>query len=231
MPQSMIVELVGPAGAGKTTVGEVLTRRAGDGKARVRVTQYHACPSVWGLPRPLVTAGALRALPAMAALVRCARALPWEEMKMLIRLAALDQFLARDGDGALTVLAEGPVFALSWLRVGGHRCITDGRFDAWWHRALDHWASRLHAIVLLDAPDPLLAHRIHAREQPHRYKDRSEQEIYQFSTVFRSAFDWVLAGLAARGGPRVVALASNGVTPGELATRILTALRETTHAD
>ena len=230
MPRPMIVELVGPAGSGKTTVGEALTRRAGIARASVPVAPYHSCPSVWGLPRPLVAAAAIRTLPDVAALVRCASALPWEEMKMLIRLDALDQFLRPERNGALTVLDEGPVFALSWLRVWGDGCITNGRFDAWWQRTLDHWAERLHTIVLLDAADPLLAERIRVRAQPHRYKDESAGEISRFSAVFRRAFAWVLAGLASRGGPRVVALPSDSMTPSELAEQILAVLQEAVHA-
>jgi len=216
----LVIEVVGPAGSGKSTVARLLTARAGVARA-----------GVWGLPRPLLTASVLRTLPATATLLRRSRALPLEEMMMLVRLDALAQFLRRKVNGDLIVLDEGPVFGLSWLRVAGHRCISDGRFDGWWRHALDHWADVLHAIVMLDAPDPLLARRIYARTQPHRYKGRPEPEFYEFSAVFRSAFDWVLAGLAARGGPRVVTLASDGVTPGELAHRICAALEEPTHAD
>ncbi len=164
-----VVEVAGPAGAGKTTVAQHLTARP----------QFVGA-SVWNLPRPLYAASAVRTTPAIAALIGATRWLPWEETEQLIRLDALDHFLRRlpEGDRSVVVLDEGPVFAFAWFRVLGHPCFRDGRRDAWWRAALAHWAARLDVIVLLDGADPLLVDRLRSRTKDHPLKSSSDQELY-----------------------------------------------------
>ena len=225
-----VVEVAGPAGSGKSTVSRWLTQRS-----------QVVAASIWGLPRPLYAASAVRVLPAIGALVGAARWLPWEETEQLIRLDALDVFLSRldylpepARSRSVVVLDEGPVFAFAWFRVLGHPCFRDGRRDAWWRRVLTHWAQRLDAIVLLDGADPLLVERLRSREKAHPFKQSSDQELYEFAAAYRRAFEWVIAGMTAGGGrrlPKVIALESNGAPPEELAERVLAACEETVHAD
>jgi len=218
-----VVEVAGPAGSGKSTVSRLLTERA-----QVVTT------SIWGLPRPLYAASAVRALPAIGALIGAARWLPWEETEQLIRLDALDQFLRRvpEGDRSVVVLDEGPVFAFAWFRVLGHPCFRDGRRDTWWRGVLAHWAARLDVIVLLDGADPLLVDRLRSRDKEHPLKESSDKELHEFAAAYRSAYAWVIAGLTAgERAPKVISLESNGAPPEELADRVLAACQDTVHAD
>ncbi len=224
MPR-LVVEVAGPAGSGKSTVSRLLTERA-----QVVTT------SIWGLPRPLYAASAVRVLPAIGALVGAARWLPWEETEQLIRLDALDAFLRRlpepERSRGVVVLDEGPVFAFAWFRVLGHPCFRDGRRDAWWRAVLAHWAARLDVIVLLDGADPLLVDRLRSRDKGHPLKQSSDKELHEFAAAYRCAFAWVIAGLTAgERAPKVISLESNGAPPEELADRVLAACEETIHAD
>jgi len=220
-----VVEVAGPAGSGKSTVASLLRERS-----QVVAT------SIWGLPRLLYAASAVRVLPDIGALVAAARGLPWEETEQLIRLDALDAFLRRlpepERRRRVVVLDEGPVFAFAWFRVLGHACFRDGRLDGWWRETLAHWAARLDVIVLLDGADPLLADRLRSRSKDHPLKNSSDQELYEFAAAYRREFEWVIAGLTAHGrdGPRVVSLESNGAPPEDLVARVLTACQETVHA-
>jgi hypothetical protein len=177
----------------------------------------------------------VRVAPSVAALIGAARWLPWEETEQLIRLDALDLFLERlSGNGAddktVVLLDEGPVFAFAWFRVLGHPCFRDGRRNAWWRRVLAHWAARLDVIVLLDGADPLLVDRVRTRTKAHPLKHSPDQQLYEFAAAYRREYSWVLSGLTAHGGPRVVTLQSNGTPPEELAERVLAACREAVHA-
>jgi RecA/RadA recombinase len=218
-----VIEVAGPAGAGKTTVARQLAARP----------QFVGA-SVWDLPRLLYAASAVRISPAIAALIGATRWLPREETEQLIRLDALDQFLRHvpDGDGSVVVLDEGPVFAFAWFRVLGHPCFRDGRRDAWWRAALAHWAARLDVIVLLDGADPVLVDRLRSRAKDHPLKSSSDQELYDFAAAYRREFAWVIAGLTTNteAGPRVISIESNGAPPEELAARILAACQQTAHA-
>ena len=219
-----VVELAGPAGVGKSTVTSLLMARPHTVRA-----------SIWALPRSLYAASAARTTPALAALVGAARWVPWEEMKQLIRVDALNLHLRRlpqggEDDKTVVVLDEGPVFAFAWLRVLGHPCFRDGRRDAWWRRVLARWASRLDAIVLLDGGDSLLVDRLRSRAKEHPYKNRPDEELYEFAAAYRREFAWVISGLTAHGGPKVVWLESNGAPPEDVAERVLATCGETAHS-
>jgi hypothetical protein len=219
--QPRVVELVGPAGAGKSTVLHLITTRA---------SLVHA--SVWDLPRPLLIASAIRTLPTMIAVVARSGALPWEELKQIIRLDALRHHLDRlrcTNDQGI-VMDEGPVLGMAWLRVLGPSCFCDGRMDRWWERTLNAWAPMLDGIVLLDAPDPVLVHRIRTRSKSHEYRDRPDEELIQFLAAYRRALGWVSGGMNARAGTLVIPIDSDSAEPVEIADRVLATLEDTVHA-
>ncbi len=215
----LTVELVGPAGAGKSTVLECLKDR------------LPLCPgSVWGLPTPLLLASAVGLLPTVVGLCRQARSFRWSEIKQLIRLRALYRLLARppaDPD-RVVVLDEGPVFVLSWLLVFGHPSVRNGALHGWWQRTLRDWADVIDVVILLDAPDPVLARRIRQRAKPLSVRDKGDRDIFAFSASFRAAFERVLAALRAEGGPRVLSLAGDAPAA-ETAARVLAALTDPNH--
>ena len=214
--QPVIVELVGPAGAGKSAVADVLRGR----EHALRV-------SIWGLPLRFVCWSAVTLLPTFLALCLGTHSLPWEEMKQMIRLGALRRFLAQAAtpDQRLIVLDEGPVFALSWLQVfGDERLAGSAAYQRWVRRTLAAWASVLDVIVRLDAPDPVLAQRIRSRVKPHMVKDQSDQEIAAFAARFRAAFAAVIAAVTSLNGTRQLTVSAEPARPEDLAARVLQGL-------
>ena len=108
--RGVVVELVGPAGAGKTTLAQ--------GVSAVDPT-VRAGLSLWGLPRAKLLEATLPLLPTfMAAGVLPSRRLQWGEMAQMIRLGALRRVVRDEArKHRVILLDEGPVFALSWLDV------------------------------------------------------------------------------------------------------------------
>jgi hypothetical protein len=212
-----MVELVGPAGAGKTTLARALQ----ECDSGVRVG-----PSLWGLPRPLLLASAIALVPTALTAARAGRSLRGAEYAQMTRLGALRRVLERERHepGTAVVLDEGPVFGLSWLEVffAGNG---DPLRARWRARALADWASRLDVVVRLDGPDWLLATRIRERDKPHLVKGAPDPAIHAFNARFRRAFDQVIEGLADRRGPAVLGLPADGL-PAETATRLLADLGE-----
>jgi O-antigen/teichoic acid export membrane protein len=200
----VLMELVGPAGAGKSLLAERL-------RARPDVIRA----SVWNLPRALILESVVRSLPVLLRMCYETRGVPRAELEQIVRLNALRLFVRRRVGGArLVVLDEGPVFALSWLRVFGHPRIQNGRLDPWWRRTLANWAGVLDRVVLLDAPEPVLVARIRGREKPHDIFERmTDAQILDLIARYRSAFDGVLGALTAGGRPQVLSLtAADGAT-------------------
>ncbi len=210
-PHAPVVELVGPAGVGKSAVADAL--RDHDGTLRV---------SIWGLPLSSLLWSAAALLPTFVALSVAARAVRWPELKQMIRLSALGRVLPRAAQGrSLVVLDEGPVFALAWLQVfGAERLLRSAAYEHWVHRTLAAWAHVIDAVVVVDAPDPVLSQRIRTRVKPHMVKDRSDEEITAFVARFRAAFASVISAVTGLNGTKHLTVRADLETPHQLAARV-----------
>jgi O-antigen/teichoic acid export membrane protein len=211
----VLMELVGPAGAGKSLLADRLRARGDVVRA-----------SVWNLPRILIFESALRSLPVLVRMCVATRAFPRAELEQIVRLNALRLFVRRRVRGAsVVVLDEGPVFALSWLRVFGHPRIQNGRLEPWWRRTLADWAGVLDRVVMLDAPEPVLVSRIRGRQKPHDiFRQMTDAQILDLIARYRTAFDGVLAGLTAGGRPELLTLAAADGSTEQLGDAVLAPL-------
>ena len=218
--RSLLIELAGPAGVGKSTLSAQLVRR------------LQATPAtIWGLPvLPLLTNGA-QLVPTFAALWAHSGSPLWDETRHMVRLRTLRRAVGRAAphrNGSL-IFDEGPVFAMAWLRGFGRETLRQHPSEEWWEATLQEWAAILDLVIVLDAPDQLLAARIRTRPTPHEVKDFPDQEIARWMARFRQALDWVLSGMARHGGPKVLRL-SGLEQPAELiAADLATEIREAVH--
>jgi O-antigen/teichoic acid export membrane protein/thymidylate kinase len=213
----VVVELAGPAGVGKSAVADALRTRSD----AVRV-------SIWGLPPQLLLGSGVALLPLFLRLYLETRAVRWEEMTQMIRLGALRRFMARAASKSsrLIVLDEGPVFALSWLRVfGTERLLRSAAYDRWVRRTLIAWAPVLDIVALLDAPDPILTQRIRSRAKPHMVKHQNDQQIAAFAARFRVAFAWTLAAVTRLNGTRRISVPADRESPDAIADQVLRTIR------
>jgi AAA domain-containing protein len=213
----LLVELAGPAGVGKSTLSATLVGR------------LNGTPeTIWGLPVLPLLGNGLRLMPSFGGLWLHSKCLLWDETRHMVRLQTLHRALRQtDSRGPETVIFdEGPVFAMAWLRGFGHELLRAQPSAEWWEKTLRDWAPVFDAVVVLDAPDQLLARRIRARPHPHEVKEFSDAEIARWMARFRQALDWVLVGMARHGGPVVVRLPINDEPADQLAERLLEILEE-----
>jgi hypothetical protein len=218
----LVIELVGPAGAGKSTLAHQLGDRLGASSAPL---------ALWGLPRFRLAAHAARLLPTFWGFVRDGQQPLWAEQTQLVRLEALSELVERRrGAGQPVVLDEGPVFALSWMEVFYPR--REGpRRAAWRRRVLGRWARLLDLIVLVDAPDPVLTYRVRTRSKAHPLKHSPDAVIHAFAARFRSAFNHVAAELRAASGPRLVTLYTGDEPSGRTAERLMATVERSIDVD
>ena len=217
----LVAELVGPTGVGKSALSEWLARRPGVTRA-----------SVWNLPRGWWLLNAVRSLPTLLSVGVRARPFPWEDMRYLIRLRTLRQLVERRRAEhvPLVVLDEGPVFALTWLRLFGHQRRRGDALASWPKQLVEQWAAVLDLVVFVNAPDAVLLERIRARAKPHRVKQRTDEEIGAFLAAYRGAYEDVIAALTAHSGVQVVTLDSDAEAIDRTAERLLEVLEEQVHA-
>ncbi len=185
-----LVELVGPAGAGKSTLAAQLP---------ARVPGLRNGPSVWGLPRLDLLRAALELLPVTARAALSGHPFLPAELAQMIRLTGLRGALERQATGAdVILLDEGPVFALAWLEVffeaNGAR-----QRNEWRRKAREEWAGLLDGVVRVDADDRLIVRRIRSREKPHLIKHSPDDVILGFTQRFRDAFDQVIEQMSTGG--------------------------------
>jgi hypothetical protein len=194
--RARLVELVGPAGVGKSTLAAALVSDQ---------RLFRGCVSLWGLPRRHLITSALEVVPIVATAAVARHPLRRPEIEQMLRVDALRAVIDRTAavaDGVL-LADEGPVFALAWFEVFFARN-GDRGWSTWKQRVLREWATRLALVVYLDAPDDVLAARIRMRAKAHLVKDRSDGEIAAFTAAFRAAFDRILSTLGATAGVPVV---------------------------
>jgi predicted ATPase len=215
-----LVELAGPAGVGKSTLLSALSRR-----------RTAAQGTIWGLPVLQLLGNGVQLLPTLFGFWRQSRSLLWDESRHMVRLRTLRRAVERGelADGGAVIFDEGPVFALAWLRGFGHESMRSKASDEWWQITVREWAQVMDVVVVLEAPDSLLAQRIRTRSGPHEVKDASDPEIAVWMARFRSALNWVLAQMAVAGGPSVLRVTTDRDPPERIADEVLRALSQVAH--
>jgi hypothetical protein len=178
---------------------------------------------------PLLGNG-LGLIPAFGPMWLHSKSLLWNETRHMVRLRTLERTLRRTPAGPATqVFDEGPLFSLVWLRGFGHETMRAELTADWWRGAIREWASLIDVVIVLDAPDLLLAQRIRARSRDHEAKGFPDQEIVRWMARFRHALEWVLSEMSRHGGPAIIRLSSEDQAAERIAEHIAEELSRNTH--
>lgn len=221
----LVVELVGPAGAGKTAVLRALRHQDKGLRTGIRIDRMRSLP--------MITRHALTLAPVGLGLIRKSGRWWRSSLQHLLRLRTLGTLLRRPqaGTGHAIVLDEGPVFSLCRLLLFQRRTQGDAALPGEWLQEVAQWAGTIDLVVWLDAPDPILAQRIRDRAKAHQVKDASPAETVQFLQRFRSAYRETLNRLASGGRSVVVAIDTASAPPDHVAAIVLASIRRIERGD
>ena len=217
--RTRIIELVGPAGAGKTTLCVAL---------RGYPELFRECfpPVVWSLrDAPFYATNLLRLVPTIAAL-RGNRITRREAAWM----AALEGWPERlkiraKSENRILVLDQGPVFLITTLQNFADSSLRRPEAERWWKKIYSRWATTVDTVIWLDAPDPELIGRIRTRSQEHMVKDKSDAEIAAFIASYRSAYRNVISRMTILNGKlSVLNMDTSAGGPGDTLEKLFTSL-------
>jgi adenylate kinase family enzyme len=184
----ILMELVGPAGAGKTTLAEALSRQG----IRISTAPYFRRTG----DIPFFFRNTLSLLPTFFRLYHShdGRWLTRREMAWMVTLNEWHGVLRKTSNsGTIIVLDQGPVFLLVQLYMFGPECLKTRDADKWWDRMLKQWAVTLDRIIYLDASDTELLKRIRNRRKEHVIKEESEAKVFEFLARYRLAYEQMIS--------------------------------------
>jgi shikimate kinase len=215
----LIMELVGPAGAGKTTLSRILSHRSTTiqigSEIELRKTKY----------LPVFLSTTISLLPVFLRQLGYRQWFTWDEIKYLVYLKGWSEVLTREASRDATVLLDhGPVFKLATLHeFGPEKLKTDG-FEPWWNHIFNQWASTLDIVVWLDAPDQILEKRINSRDQRHLVKGKTGSEVVHFLARYRASYETILEKLRTNEGPLLLQFDTSCTSIEQIADEILSAI-------
>ncbi len=213
-----VVEIIGLAGAGKTTLCETLRR---DGQ-HFQLSNFPDVHRIAHAPFFVLNCARLAPLLLLPG-VRRDRHLRKREFAWLSILYGWPSILKEElaATSKTIILDQGPIYLLAELSESGPQFLNGNRYGNLWRSINIRWAHTLDLIVWLDAQDEILAERIRGREQEHIVKLASDNQICDFLRRFREAYRRIVATLSdSSGGPRVVRLDSGHADTSQLAARL-----------
>jgi len=186
---SQIVEIVGPAGAGKTTLYHML----GSSSASIQLGNF---PDVRNMSdMPFFLTNGLELLPAILRLLWKRKTLTRREFAWLCILHGWSARLRKEFDQVI-VLDQGPVYLLTEMQEFGSKCLQGHDAEDLWRDLYLQWAATLDVIIWLDAKDADLTERIRARDKEHTVKYESTETTSVFLSRYRKAYKCAISSLS-----------------------------------
>lgn len=214
----LVVELVGPAAAGKSSLIRALTQ------TNERFT-VGVAPRRWRIGDILNFVGnALLLLPIFLRQSRKDRWFTWEEIKALVFLKGWHHALRRQAaNGSITLVENSPIFKLTRLHAFGPENMRGQSFDRWWASMLKQWGNTVDMVIWLDAPDETLIERVHARGRWHEVMGMSGKEAREFLARYRRSYERIIPVLTANYGTRLMRIDTHQESLGQMRDKVLAA--------
>jgi shikimate kinase len=188
-----IVEIVGPAGAGKTTLYFALSFN----NESIHPGNF---PDVRKISAaPFFIWNGLRISPALLGLSRHnGRNLTLREFAWLSILYGWPGILRKEPKkNKVVILDQGPVYLLTEISEFGPEYLGGQTAEDLWQELYSRWADALDMIVWLDAPDADLLKRIRSRDKGHVVKNESDETTLEFLNRYRKAYERIISNLSA----------------------------------
>lgn len=217
---ALTVEIIGPAGAGKSTLAKALAA-CSDHIVMRDPPYYRRITSI-----PFFTINTLLLLPLILHLWLSDPGYPsLYDVAQMVILRGWARTLRRGQPGtqAVGILDEGPIHMLAFLWLFGPPSLR--AVQRWWSEMYERWARALDMVIWLDAPNSVLVERIRARNEWNSVKWRSDPDAARFLDEYRTVYEDVVTALAARGrNLRVIRLDTSQESRDKVCAQVLDAI-------
>lgn len=188
-----IVEIVGPAGAGKTTLSHALSHCNGS----IHLSNF---PDVRKISAaPFFIWNGLQIFPRLLNLSQHdGRRLTRREFAWLSILYGWPTVLRKELKyNQLIILDQGPVYLLTDTSEFGPEYLRRKEAQNLWRDLYSRWANMLDMIIWLDAADADLLKRIRNRDKGHVVKNETDETTFEFLASYRRAYEQTISNLSA----------------------------------
>lgn len=176
-----IVEIIGPAGSGKSALAEHLAKTTTNVQTHISVWEHKMqfCKTFF------------RILPRLIYLLP--EKLPFRYMKVMVNAQVVLDLLQEHKkrpvlDCRCIVLHGGPIFLLAAFQIEWGSKIKNKRIKAWIKDMAKKGRNVFDMVIWLDADNRTLMSRINNRQQLHRMKRAPQETVEEFLDCYRSIF-------------------------------------------
>ena len=188
----LVIEIIGPAGTGKSTIADALAERSNE-----VLVASPPDPRSWR-SLPFYARHLVASLPVLAQMGLPAVREGYRFRAPIASVVVLNSWDTKlvqktpDRCG-LIILDQGPLYLLAELYGRGPIGLLGQ--TQWWDQMYRRYAQALDCVVRLDADDTLLIPRIRERAGHHRVKQMTDSEGRRFLARWRGSLNYTLARL------------------------------------
>lgn len=216
----MLVELVGVAGSGKSTLRKML-------KEMNPQIDMVAPPPKRDYLIPVLKIY-YRWLPLY---LRHYAKTRWFTIKEIKIMSYLDSWLpylrhcAVEKD-MVVILDPGSIFWLTALKTFGPEITRDPKFQVWWEKMRKKWMSAIDIFVWLDAPTELLIQRVQNRQEWHESKLMTYDDIAESFDLYRKGYGELIDQISKRRKNHILIFRTDQISSDEVFKQVRELLEE-----
>jgi cytidylate kinase len=213
-----IAEIIGPAGAGKTTLCHILRNCNGS----IHLSNFPDVRKISAAPF-FIFNGLQISSSLLGLSQRKSRKLTRREFAWLSILNGWPSVLKRElKENNIIILDQGPVYLLTETSEFGPDFLKRQTAEDFWRGLYSRWADILDMIIWLDAEDTDLLKRIRNRDKEHVVKTESVDTTFEFLARYRKAYERTISNLSVNHhGLKVFRFDTSQQTPDEIAKTLI----------